>query len=66
MQKTKRNRYRYALAFFPGWTREFDRHAIESKVFLSTYHVFGDCTVICDDQPYNVLKGMLKLLEEKK
>ena len=62
----KKNRYKYALVFFPGWTKEFDRHAIESKVFLRIYNAFDDCTVICDDQPYKVLQGMLKLLEEKK
>lgn len=66
MEKTKGNRYKYALVVFPAWDWGPKKYAVESKAFLSTYHVFDGYTIVCDDQPYNVLKGMLKLLEEKK
>jgi hypothetical protein len=63
----RRKKYKYALVEWNGeignW-EDYPKLAIEHKDVLNQWWS-GSHKVICDDRPYKVLKGMLKLLKEK-
>ena len=63
-----KKKYKYALVQNALWYKD-GFYSVESKKTLAIVEGLagiGDRTiVICDDQPLKVLRGMLKLLEEK-
>lgn len=64
-RERRRKRYKFALVQWEeigGWEDQ-PRLAIEHKKVLAQWWTESH-TVICDDQPERVLKGMLKLLKE--
>lgn len=61
----RRKRYKLALIKWKAWDSE--QYVVEYKADIVWKEQFmGVPEVICDDQPYKVLKGMLKLLKEDK
>lgn len=66
-QERRRKQYKFALVKWEevgGW-EGYPKYAIEHKNVLRTWWQHSH-TILCDDQPERVLKGMLKLLEEPK
>ena len=64
-RERRRKRYKYALVKWEdigGW-EDSPRISIEHKNVLRTWWMESH-TIICDDQPERVLRGMLKLLQE--
>lgn len=60
--------YKYALVkwdkYIGGW-EDYPEFSVEHKDLLAQWWTESH-TVLCDDQPYKVLKGMCKLLQEPK
>lgn len=73
MKTTSKNRCMYALVTVTYvWAKE-PTYRIEPKHVLKILKTLKtltklpqDYAIVCDDQPLNVLRGMLKLLKEKK
>jgi hypothetical protein len=66
-RERRRKKYKFALVKWGeigGW-EDYPRYAVEYKRVLNQWYM-SDYTIICDDQPERVLKGMLKLMEEPK
>ena len=67
-RERRRKKYKFALvkwdAGISGW-EDYPTYAIEHKEYVLTQWWQKSHVVICDDQPYKVLKGMLKLLKEQ-
>lgn len=67
-REKRRKKYRYALvkwdASIAGW-EDYPTIAVEHKDVLRTWWQRSH-TILCDDQPKQVLRGMLKLLKEDK
>lgn len=61
-----KNRCMYALVASNQWFGLDPTYTIEHKNVLKILIRLQDMTIVCDDQPLSVLRGMLKLLEEKK
>ena len=62
-REKRRKKYKFALVKWEeigGW-EDCPRYAVEYKSVLNGWYV-TDYTILCDDQPERVLKGMLKLL----
>lgn len=67
-RRKKGRSYKYALVrwdkYIGGWEHD-PEFSVESKAVLAMWWTTSH-TVLCDDQPYKVLKGMCKLLQEPK
>ena len=61
-RERRRKRYKFALVKYHD--RDGEALSVEHKDVLRTWWWAESHTVICDDQPERVLKGMLKLLKE--
>ena len=69
-RERRRKKYKFALVKWDkeigGWQATQTQYAIEHKEYVLMQWWQKSHEVICDDQPYKVLKGMLKLLKENK
>ena len=66
-RERRRKRYKFALVKWEemdSWN-DCPRITVTSKKVLATWWVESH-TVLCDDQPERVLRGMQKLMEEPK
>ncbi len=66
-REKRRKKYKFALVEWDseiGNWEAYPKLAVEHKNVLEQWWV-GSYKVICDDQPERVLRGMLKLLQEK-
>jgi len=59
-RERRRKRYKFALVRYE-WP--YQGHGVEYKQILNSRWA-RDHTILCDDQPEKVLRGMLKLLED--
>jgi hypothetical protein len=66
-REKRRKKYKFALVKreekMDEW-KDYPEYAVEYKSVLNRWYT-TDYTMICDDQPERVLRGMLKLLQEK-
>lgn len=65
-RERRRKKYKFALVQWAngigGW-EDYPTIAVEHKNVLRTWWQ-SDYTILCDDQPEKVLRGMLKLMKE--
>ena len=66
-RRRRRKRYKFALVKWDkeigGWEDQ-PTYSVEHKEYVLAQWWQRSYEVICDDQPYKVLKGMLKLMKE--
>lgn len=62
----RRKKYKFALVQWYSWDMGGPaKYALEHKENIKWKESFmGPATILCDDQPERVLRGMLKLLVE--
>ena len=62
----RKKKYARALVYWydsDSWGRAY--YSIESSAVLKTWVQDVDYQIVCDTKPVKVLKGLLKLLEDK-